>query len=36
MKKLNICILGASGYTGAELIGLLYGHPQVSISHVTA
>ena len=36
MKKLNICILGASGYTGAELVRLLFGHPQVSISHVTA
>ena len=36
MKKLNACILGASGYTGAELIRLLREHPQVSISHLTA
>ena len=36
MKKLSVCILGASGYTGAELIRLLQGHPQASISHLTA
>ncbi len=36
MKKFNVCILGASGYTGAELIRLLHGHPQASISHLTA
>lgn len=36
MKKLNVCILGASGYTGAELIRLLAGHPRAAISHLTA
>ena len=36
MEKLNVCILGASGYTGAELIRLLRGHPRASISHLTA
>lgn len=36
MKKLDICILGASGYTGAELIRLLHGHPRANISHLTA
>ena len=36
MEKLNACILGASGYTGAELVRLLEEHPQVSISHLTA
>ncbi len=36
MKKLNVCILGASGYTGAELVRLLLGHPRAHISHLTA
>ena len=36
MKKFNVCILGASGYTGAELIRLLLGHPRTHISHLTA
>lgn len=30
-KKINIAILGASGYTGAELIRLLSRHPLVTI-----
>ena len=33
--KINIAILGASGYTGAELIRLLLAHPQVSIAALT-
>ncbi len=36
MKKINVSILGASGYTGAELIRLLKEHPRVNISHLTA
>ncbi len=36
MEKLNICILGASGYTGAELVRLLSRHPGVHITHLTA
>ena len=36
MKEFNVCILGASGYTGAELIRLLQGHPRANISHLTA
>ncbi len=36
MKKLNVCILGASGYTGAELVRLLHSHPSVHITHLTA
>lgn len=35
MKKLNIAILGASGYTGAELIRLLLPHPHATISILT-
>ncbi len=34
-KKLNIAILGASGYTGAELIRLLLAHPRVNIVALT-
>ncbi len=36
MKKYNVSILGASGYTGGELIRFLYQHPYVNITHVTA
>ncbi len=32
---LNIAIIGASGYTGAELIRILLGHPQANISLLT-
>lgn len=35
MKKLNIAILGASGYTGAELIRILGGHPHANITVLT-
>ena len=33
---LNVAIVGASGYTGLELIRLLDRHPQVTISCVTS
>ena len=32
----KVAIVGASGYTGAELLRLLAGHPQVQITCVTA
>ncbi len=32
----NIVILGASGYTGAELVRLLAGHPEMHISALSA
>ena len=35
-NKINIAILGASGYTGAELIRLLGGHPHAKITALTA
>jgi N-acetyl-gamma-glutamyl-phosphate reductase len=34
--KTRIAIVGASGYTGVELIRLLLGHPQVEITCVTS
>lgn len=36
MKKIKIAIIGASGYTGVELIRLLYNHPQVEIVALAA
>jgi len=35
-KKMRVGILGASGYTGAELVRLLYNHPDVEIVLLTA
>lgn len=35
MQTLNIAILGASGYTGAELIRLLLPHPHANIALLT-
>ena len=35
-KKARIGVLGASGYTGAELVRLLIRHPQVEIALLTA
>ncbi len=32
----NVAVVGASGYTGAELLRLLLGHPRVKISVVTS
>jgi N-acetyl-gamma-glutamyl-phosphate reductase len=34
--KIRVAIVGASGYTGAELIRLLLGHPRVAITAVMA
>lgn len=36
MKKIKIAIVGASGYTGVELIRLLLSHPNVEISALVA
>lgn len=35
-EKINVAILGASGYTGAELVRLLWLHPKVRIAALTA
>lgn len=34
MMKIRISIIGASGYTGIELVRLLLQHPKVQISHL--
>ena len=36
VSKVKIAILGASGYTGAELIRLLASHPHADIRILTA
>lgn len=36
MEKARIAILGASGYTGAELVRLLAAHPRMTITALTA
>jgi N-acetyl-gamma-glutamyl-phosphate reductase len=36
MKKLSVAIIGASGYTGAELIRILLNHKKVEISALIA
>ncbi len=36
MKKINVGILGAAGYTGGELIRLLINHPEVNIVFVNS
>lgn len=35
-KKINICIVGASGYTGAELVRILYRHENAKIISMVA
>ncbi len=35
-EPLNVAILGASGYTGAELLRLLLRHPRVNVAALTA
>jgi N-acetyl-gamma-glutamyl-phosphate reductase len=36
MKKIKASIIGASGYTGVELIRLLSAHPQVELAHLVS
>lgn len=36
MSRINVAILGASGYTGGELLRLLLNHRYVNISYLTA
>jgi len=36
MQEFNVAILGASGYTGGELVRILVNHPNVKISYITA
>lgn len=36
MKKVNVGIVGGTGYTGVELLRLLANHPQVSLKVITS
>jgi len=36
MSRISVAILGATGYTGAELIRLIEGHPSFRIRHLAA
>lgn len=36
MSKIDVAIIGASGYTGGELMRLLINHPKVNIKYVTS
>ncbi len=36
LKKKNISIIGASGYSGAELLGILLRHPNITVTKVFA
>ena len=31
---IRVSIIGATGYAGAELLRLLYNHPQVQVVHI--
>ena len=36
MQKLRTAVLGASGYTGAEAVRLILGHPNLTLTALTA
>ncbi len=36
MAKIRVAIVGASGYTGVELMRILAGHPQIELTAVTS
>ena len=36
MSKTRVAIVGASGYSGEELVRLLLGHPLVDLTAVTS
>ena len=36
MNKLNIAIIGATGYTGLDLVYFLSKHPKINISYLCA
>ena len=33
---MKVSVLGATGYAGAELLRLLYGHPEAEVRHITS
>ncbi len=36
MAKIRVGIFGASGYTGGELMRILFGHPQVELAFASS
>lgn len=34
MSKIDVAIIGASGYTGLELIKILMNHPHFNINYI--
>lgn len=36
MKKYRVAIVGATGFTGSELVRLLYAHPQIEIAAISS
>lgn len=36
MLKIKVAVVGATGYTGSELVRLLHDHPQAEISYITS
>jgi len=36
MSKIKACVIGASGYSGIELLAILFRHPQVEIQSICA
>ncbi len=36
MSKYNVAIVGATGYTGSELVRILINHPDVNITAITS
>ncbi|MEQ8552615.1 MAG: N-acetyl-gamma-glutamyl-phosphate reductase [Cyclobacteriaceae bacterium] len=36
MSKFNVAIIGATGYTGSELVRILINHPDINISAITS
>ena len=33
---MKVSVLGATGYAGAELLRILYQHPQADVVHITS
>ncbi|MFB6305680.1 MAG: NAD-dependent epimerase/dehydratase family protein, partial [Flavobacteriales bacterium] len=36
MSKINVAIIGATGFTGSELVRILNDHPDVQIAAITS
>ena len=33
-KKVRVAVVGATGYTGAELLRLMHGHPNIEVTTI--